>query len=300
MAGGTLLALTLQIEEGVVDSDRHPHQQDHRLGRVGGMEDVARERREPHRGKHRREGEQDRYAGGDEGTKGDQQDQEGDRHGELLRLHEVLVDRLTQLMRRAGKTELRDRERGVRLLKVCDSVEQRLHTRVSRVQLSLHVELDQLCTLVLRDLTASSGAQFGHLRHRPQLRQHALYGRAEGRVSDGSRLRANDDAFCRRGVESGACEQLLGTSRFARRLLGRGQCVRADRHAESDRDYNERDPDGDRGLPMTRTPTSCTSGKVVAVHETAPPGSAYEPVRLGRRQIPYSTTDMSCLQGHDL
>ena len=127
---------------------------------------MARERRQPHRSKHRRESEQDRYAGGDEGTERDQQDHEGDRHRELLRLHKVLVDRLTQLMGCARKSELGDREGRVRFLKSGNSVEQRLHARIGCVQLSLHVELEQLRVLVFRDLTASPGAQFGHLRHR--------------------------------------------------------------------------------------------------------------------------------------
>ena len=76
---------------------------------------------------------------------------------------------------------------GLALLKAGDSVEQRLHPRVGCVQVALHVELDQLRAPVLRDLTGSAGAQVRHLRHRPQLHEHALHGRAESRVGDGSR-----------------------------------------------------------------------------------------------------------------
>ena len=123
VAGCALLALALEIEQRVVDPDGHPHQQDHRLGRIGGMKNVAGKRREPDRPQHGREGEQDRYARGDERAERDQQDREGDRYRQLLRVLEILVDRLAQLVLRARKAELRDGEARARALKAGDSVE---------------------------------------------------------------------------------------------------------------------------------------------------------------------------------
>ena len=38
VAGRALLALALEIEERVVDADRHAHQQDHRAGRIRGVD----------------------------------------------------------------------------------------------------------------------------------------------------------------------------------------------------------------------------------------------------------------------
>ena len=160
---------------------------------------------------------------------------------------------------------------GARLLQACDSVEQRLHTRVGGVQLSLHVELDQLRVPVLRDLAGRRRCA-GSSPAASSAASPARSARSSG--TPGQRRFASPSGRCTlsaAGVSNPALvKELLRTSRFARRLLGRGQRVRADRHAESDRDYNERDPDGDRGLPMIRTPTSCARGKVVAVHERLP------------------------------
>ena len=55
MAAGALLPLALQVEERVVDADRHPHQQHHRLGGVGGVSEVAEQLGEPERAEHGRE-----------------------------------------------------------------------------------------------------------------------------------------------------------------------------------------------------------------------------------------------------
>ena len=60
------LALALQVEERVVDADRHAHQQDHARGRVGLVDERAREVREAERGEHRGEGQQHRDPGREE------------------------------------------------------------------------------------------------------------------------------------------------------------------------------------------------------------------------------------------
>jgi len=68
VAGGPLLTLTLQIEERIVDPNRHSHQENDRLGRIGSVEGMAGERGQADRAEHRREGEQHRHAGRDEGA----------------------------------------------------------------------------------------------------------------------------------------------------------------------------------------------------------------------------------------
>ena len=71
---------------------------------------------EPDRREHGGEREQHGHAGGDERAEREEQDQERDRHGEPLRLLEVLADRVVQLLRRAREAELGDREARVRVL----------------------------------------------------------------------------------------------------------------------------------------------------------------------------------------
>ena len=92
--GLALLSLALDIEERVVDADRHSDQEHHGVRRVRCVHDVARELREPDRAEHGREREQHRDACGDERAEGEEKDQERDRDGELLRFLEVLADRV--------------------------------------------------------------------------------------------------------------------------------------------------------------------------------------------------------------
>ena len=111
-----LLALAAQVEERVVDADRHAHQQDHRVGGVRGRLDVADDRADAECAEEAREREPDRQQGGDERAEREQEDDERDRHGELLRLAEVVADGLVQDVRRAGEAELLDQEARMRLL----------------------------------------------------------------------------------------------------------------------------------------------------------------------------------------
>ena len=80
-----LLALALDVEERVVDADRHAHQQDHRARRVGGVERRGSRapRRRPSRARRRA-----RAATGSPAAtnapKASEQDHERERHGQLL------------------------------------------------------------------------------------------------------------------------------------------------------------------------------------------------------------------------
>src|SRR5207248_3030332 len=94
--------------------------------------------------------------------------------------------------------------------------------------------------------------------------------RTKSRVGNRSRRRLHEHALRRRRLEAGTRENLLSPPRLTRRLLAAGQRVRSDRHAQPDRDRHEREPAGDGGLPMRRTPTTCTRGKVVTTHEHLP------------------------------
>ena len=70
-----LLALALEIEERVVDSDGHADEQDHGHRGVGCRYQVAEQARDPECGDDAGEGEQDRQACGDKGAEGEQHDQ---------------------------------------------------------------------------------------------------------------------------------------------------------------------------------------------------------------------------------
>ncbi len=108
-----LLALALDVEERVVDADRHAHQQDHRAGGVPeAWNDVAGERprarssRAPPRARaapacRRRRTRRTRAAGS-----------ERERHATAARPARAVVDRLAELAVRARVAELRDAKPG--------------------------------------------------------------------------------------------------------------------------------------------------------------------------------------------
>ena len=63
---GPFLAFPADVEQRVVDPDRHADQQDHAGGGVGGRHQVRGESGQAHRGGHRRERQQHRHAGRDQ------------------------------------------------------------------------------------------------------------------------------------------------------------------------------------------------------------------------------------------
>ncbi len=89
------------------------------------------------------EREADREQCGDERAEREQQDHQRDRHGELLRLAEVVADGLVQDMLRAREAELLDLEAGVRVLFGGDRVEDRLDVLARDLADLAHLELDE-------------------------------------------------------------------------------------------------------------------------------------------------------------
>ena len=87
-----LLALAAEIEERVVDADRHPHEDDDARRRVRRMDDVADDGAEADRREHRREREQHGQAGGDERAEREQEDGERHRHRRQLGVLQIRVD----------------------------------------------------------------------------------------------------------------------------------------------------------------------------------------------------------------
>ena len=97
-AGSTLFTLALQVEERVVDTDREPDEQDDHADVRVERDQVARDREQTHRCEHRAEREQHRETCSDESTEGDDEDDQGYRQREHAGLHEVLRNRLVELL----------------------------------------------------------------------------------------------------------------------------------------------------------------------------------------------------------
>ena len=259
-AVASFLTLALQVEERVVHAHGHAHQQHHRVGGVGGVEEVARGGSDAERAEHAGERQQHGHARRDERTEREQQHQERDRHRELLGVREVPVDRLVQLVLRTGVAELRDRERGRRSLQNFHNVQYRLNSRIRGVRGAADRELHERRVAVRRKLSlASLGEGRAHVPHRWQrleLRHHAVHGAPEGRLAHLMRAALDEHALAGVVVEARLTEDLLGSRGLAGRRLAVRQLHRAQDIAEHHRDRHEREPAERRRLPVCGAPAA--------------------------------------------
>ena len=115
-AAGPLLAGAAQVEQRVVDADRHADQQDHAGHRVGHRDEVARDAGQAERGGDAGERQQHRDAGGDQGAEREDQDAQGDGQRQPLGLLEVLAERVVERLLDAPAADLVDLQAGVRRL----------------------------------------------------------------------------------------------------------------------------------------------------------------------------------------
>ena len=226
MAGATaaLLALAPDVEQRVVDPDRHAEQQDHGLRRVAGCDQVAGERRQPDRRQHAREREQHRQPGGHEGAEGEDQDCQRDRHGRELGPLEVAVEGGVELVIRTRGAELGDREVAVRVLDGRHGVQHGLDLRVGLLLVARDLELDEDRTAVGRDLAgvarAVRRAERLHVRLPANRVDDVADDGAERRVVGGRRARLHEDALAGTVVEPRRGENLLGLLRLTRGRIG--------------------------------------------------------------------------------
>ena len=109
-AAGAFLALALEVEQRVVDADGHPDQHDHRVHRGLGGHEVGRGRGDAHGRRHAAERQEDRDAGRDERTEGEQHEQEGHRQADPLRGGQVVGDLVVDVPVRGEVARLPDRE----------------------------------------------------------------------------------------------------------------------------------------------------------------------------------------------
>ena len=111
--GGSLLALTPEVEERVVHTHCEPDQQDDRGEVAVGREEVARDRDQAQGGHHGRQPDQKRQTCRHERAEGDDEDDQGDRQREHPGLLEVAADDLVDGLVGTRAAELLDRQVGV-------------------------------------------------------------------------------------------------------------------------------------------------------------------------------------------
>src|SRR5262245_62463021 len=116
LAGRTLLTLTLEIEERVVNADGETDEEDDLGDGLVHRDDLARERGEADRGDHRREGEQERHERRDERTEDEDEDHERQREREHSRRLQLAPEHLVERLARADAAGLADVEVGMLLL----------------------------------------------------------------------------------------------------------------------------------------------------------------------------------------
>ena len=95
-----LFTLALEVEERVVDGDGHADQHHQDLRALAGRHELARDGGQTEGREDRGQAEQHRDAGCEQRAEGQQQDDQGDRDGEELRLLEVLLQLVVELLAR--------------------------------------------------------------------------------------------------------------------------------------------------------------------------------------------------------
>jgi hypothetical protein len=151
-AGGALLALAAQVEEGVVDPDREADEEDDRGGRLLDRERLARQRDEPHPGGDRGEPEQDGDARRDERAEREEEDRERDRDAEELGLLEVALHRVVVGLHDRAVAGLLDPHAEVRGARVVERGGDRLDGLAGLLDVAPELELDERGAQVAADL----------------------------------------------------------------------------------------------------------------------------------------------------
>ena len=263
MAGAALLALTLEIEERVVDADGHADQRDHDRGVVADGEDVARERHQADGRDHGRDGEQDGHAGGDERTERDHEDQQGDGQRERLGPLEVALDELVDLAADARIAELLDAQIGMCPLGGVDGGFHRRDAIGGGGGVALDVELHERGVLVLRDeiraVRVGGGADIRHHGDRGDAGADVTDRRFERGIGHLRRRAVDQRRLVRRGGEA-LLERLLRFAGLAVELVGVRQLAGAEGRSEHDRGDDEDQPAGEHRLLVPRAPTSNCGG----------------------------------------
>jgi hypothetical protein len=245
-----LVARPADVEQRVVDADRHADEQHDAVQRVGHRPDVRDERGEPDRRSNGREREQDRYAGGEQRAEGDEEDHQGDRQAEPLGPREVVPDRVADGPVDRGVADLLDPQRRVILRHGRGRREQLRHLLVGGVE-----RVDRRRLPDVDGEAHHRRATVGGGDRRVDLRD--LGGRLQGTGQVGHRgpylgrgrppgARLDEHVLGHGRREAGPLDDAVGLPRLAGAGLRRGQLPGAGHAAGDDGDEDEEQPDAQR------------------------------------------------------
>ena len=267
LAGRTLLAFALEVEERVVDSDGEPDQQDHRVRCLVHGEDLAREGKQADRREHRGQAEQHRDPRCDGGAEDDDQNAERDRQGGVLGPLEVLADGVVEGLRGACAAELLDAEVVMPGLHPGDGGEHGLDALGRGVAGVVELELHQHRPSVLRDEVCAVGVERrAHVRDAGLLRDRGDYvldDRAEGGIAGLRGAALDEDALVGRVAVAAPVDDLLRPAGLADAELVGVELLGSDHAAEDDGGDDECEPTEDGRLAVARAPAAHPGREVV-------------------------------------
>ena len=285
-APSPLLAFAAQVEERVVDPDGHADHEDDRAERLLiGRDDVTRERVETGRGEDGGECKNDRKAGRDERTEGDDEDRERQRQRRHLGTVHVGCEALVELVIRGGLAEFLDDQARVARLGLVDSGEDRRDLVLGVLGLPFDVELHEHRVAVGGDQTG-----IRMVDRRDDVRDRGLTckrldetrdRRCEGLVAEGRGVRLDEHALARRDLELRLVEDLLGAARLPVRDRPALHLARTDGSADDDGGHGERNPPERCALPVRCAPPTRAACEI-RVHRRPPSAATVATSTVGR------------------
>ena len=157
--GGPFLSHSLQVEHRVVDAYGEADEEHDCRDLVRQRQQVAGQGEHAERREDGCQREEERNAGGDERSEGDQQDDQRDRNRQDTGLCQVLPERVGDGCLCARFAELADEELRVSPLRHGDPIEDRLDLVGCLARVAANVELDERRMAVLCDLACVGGSQ---------------------------------------------------------------------------------------------------------------------------------------------
>jgi len=272
-----LLALPAEIEERVVDADRHADHQDHGAERLLiGRHEMTHNCVQAGRCQHGRERQQDRQAGGDERAEREDQDDERQHHRRQPGPAHIAGEARIELVIRGSLTELLDDQARVRGLHAVDRLQDRRDLLLGIHGLAPDVELDERRVVVAREEPRPGVVERGDDVRRVRLVGQCLSDvpdRGDERgVGDRRRRRLHEHALAGGNLEVRLVEDLLCAPRVSVRDRPRLHLLRADGCAENHAQRGNREPAERRGLPVSGAPTAGAAGEVGSGHGVNPLG----------------------------
>ena len=295
----SLLPLPPQVEERIVDPDRHADHQDDRAQCLGvGRNDVTDETVHAGGGQYGGEGQDHGQARRNERAEREDQDRDRQRQRDQLDPAQITLEPLADLVVRGGLSELLHGHARMGGLGRGDRGHDRRNLVLRLVGGSSHVELHEHRATIARDQPGfrmlDRGDDSCDIRLLRERQHDAGHRRRELRLLiDRSGRRLHQHALPRRDLEVSLVEDLLGPPRLSVRDRPALHLARTNRAAHQDRHDSERDPAERRRFPMRSTPPSRPAREVRAAHHQHLPIQArpqHSPVRSAahRGELPMS------------